>query len=511
MIGALIISAGIGYFYTLPFAAIFQGSNYRIRGYFLRSKRYLILSAVYLLVMSAVILTVEWVWDSTLRYLFYFFCYVTTASFLFAIKGKMRMPIVVTNRLIRLLVASCILYLLLFFPLIFCRGKHLWAVLPVFTPFVLPVAALIIAPFEKRNNEKYIERAKRSIAESKATVIGITGSYGKTSVKKDLERLLSLRFDTLASPANYNTPLGVARTMQTATGREDILIFEMGARREGDISELCDICRPKIGVLTGIAPQHLESFGSIEAIMQEKGKLVKSLPPDGIAFFNLMDPLVRELYDHFDGRKIGVGESCAEYLLSEIAYEEEGMYFCLTKGEESLELHLPLWGKAAVIDFALSAAIAWELDVDIAAIKEEAKRMTPSPHRFEVMRTGDVTIIDDSYNINPIGASVALDSLGLMKGGRKIVYTCGMVELGEEGRALNESLGRKIAEVASEVVLGGGKYGEEVAAGLSASGFSDDRIHRVRGTEEATGLFHSVLRKGDVLLIMSDLPRDYLI
>lgn len=511
MIGALFISAVIAYFYSLPFLSLLQGGNYRVQTYLIRAERYIVFSSLYFFSLAVTILLTEWLLLSVWRYLYYILLSAVTIGVVFAVKAKMRMPLTRTKRWLRLSVGTVGLYLLFFFGLLFGRGAYLLSVTPALVPIIVPLASAIISPFEKRNNAKYILEAKKKISESHARVIGITGSYGKTSVKNDLKGLLSAKYEVLASPANYNTPLGVAKTMQGASGKEEILIFEMGARQTGDIRELCDITSPDIGIITGVAPQHLETFGSLQEIVREKESLAYAIPQEGMVFFNTTDPYVREMYERFQGNKIGVGEDKGEYLISETRVTAKGMTFRLSKGREFLDFALPIWGRAAVVDFALSAAVAWELGVDLEDLVRGGSALSPSPHRFEVMTQGDVTILDDSYNINPVGAAAALDTLSAFPAERRIVYCSGMVELGREEEELNASLGRQLASVADEVILGGGKYGEMVAAGLTDAGYPLHKIRRVCDTAEASALFKGFLKKGDVLLVMSDLPRDYLI
>lgn len=506
MIATILISAGLTYFLSLPFASVLQGGGYRLKA-LLRAKKELLACALYFSFVAAVESVV------ILRFPFVLVCvwtsvfYLFTGAFVFLVHRKMRIDMHYTPRLVRLLIATTALYIVGFIGLFFLSFNGLWAATPALAPFLLIFAALLTRPVEKANNRRYIDKARAALSQTSATKIGVTGSYGKTSVKHYLEGLLSAKYFTLVSPENYNTPLGIARTMREATGREEMLVLEMGARRRGDIGELCDIVRPDVGVITGIAPQHLETFLSVENILAEKNVLAESVGEDGVVFYNLTDSSVRTLYDKRRGKRVGVGFENADYLIRNVGFSALGATFSLVKGDKSLRMTSSCVGMAFVVNFCLAAAVAIELGVPWETVASAAMRAYPPPHRFEVVRSGDVVVVDDSYNVNPVGAAAALDSLGCFNAERKIVYTSGMVELGDEEERLNRALGKRISEVASVAVVCEGRYGDAVVRGIS----DDVVLFRAKDTAAASKLFESILKKGDVLLIMSDLPRDYLL
>ena len=384
----------------------------------------------------------------------------------------------------------------------------LCAVTPALVPLVLPLAALILSPFEKRNNRRYVLAASERL-QSVPHRIGITGSYGKTSVKVILERLLSEKYDTFATPANYNTPLGIAKSVQMMGKHTEIFLSEMGARRIGDISELTETVRPTSGIITGIAPQHLETFGSIENVMKEKEKLALAVP-NGTVYYNLSDERVRALYDRRIDQKVGVGYDNADAVISDVVVTLQGTTFRLLYGDLELELVISLLGRAAAENFALAAVVAIDLGVEAEMIRSVAESLPVIPHRLEVVRQGGLTILDDSYNINPVGAAAALETLSELPALRRVVYTSGMVELGAESFALNAAYGRQIAKVCDVAIVQSSVYGDAVVRGIEEAGKAV-RILRVSDTAEATSLFPSVVGSGDVLLITSDLPRDYLL
>ncbi len=503
----IVISAGLAYFLALPFASLLQGGGYHL-GALLRAKRHIAFCLAYFALSSAAETAVCLLAKGVGSFVLTICMYACTGLFVFCMHRSMRLEIHFTRRLIRSLIVFLLLYLAIYVGLFFTTVKGLWATTPATAPFVLALSSVIMNPIEKAKNKRYVDRAAKRLALMPALKIGITGSYGKTSVKRYLEQILSLRFKTLASPENYNTPLGLAKTVETASDKEQVLILEMGARRQGDIRELCDMVKPDLGIITGIAPQHLETFGSLENVISEKGRLGESVAADKCVFYNLTDPHVRKMYQSRKGKKIGVGYENADYVISDTVFGKSGSAFTLSKGEELHRFSLPCVGLASVVNVSLAVAVAVELGVPWECCVAAAYSLYAPAHRFEVVRSGDITVIDDSYNVNPVGAEVALESLAMFAGERKIVYTSGIVEGGKQEKEINRSLGRKIAEVASIVLVAEGRYGDAVVQGLENG---KTEVIRVKNTDEASTLFGELLKKGDVLLIMSDLPRDYLL
>lgn len=509
MIGFLFLSAAIAHFYSLPFAAILQGAGYRTRVYFKRCGKFCVFSLLYFVVLAPVVVWIEGFFALRFRWVFFLCALLSTALVLFVVSKKIGIEGKFTHRLIRLSIGHIVCYLLFLFALAFTPLRVLWCVAPSLSPFVFAIASLVLQPFERKNNARYVARAKGKLEKMKAVKIGVTGSYGKTSVKVLLNRFLSLSFNVLSTPENYNTPLGIAKSLQNASGEEDFFIAEMGARRKGDIAELCALVSPDLGIVTGIAPQHLETFGSVENIMAEKGELPASVPENGFVFYNVADDRVRSLSEKRVGGKKTVGFENADYLIENYRCSADGISFDLVQEGERLPLVSPLLGRGAAVDLALAAAVAVELGVKKEKLIEEAKRMRPAPHRLEAIKRGDVLILDDGYNANPIGVCTALETLRTIEGKRKIVYTSGIVELGKEEVSINVRIGEEIAKVADVAIVCAGKFGDLVTRGLHSSDFPEEKIFRVKDTEEATALFGRVLQAGDVLLITSDLPRDY--
>ncbi len=509
MIGLPVLSAGIAAFFSMPFAFLLQGAGYHVETMLKRGGKFILRSVLWFVAVSPVSIFSDLLFGKNVRLIAYFSVCCLTFGYLVILFKKMKMTGRFTKRLVRLSITHFLLYSILFFPLYFTSFRSLWGVSPSLSPLTLCLANFVLLPFEKKNNDRYVKRAKETIRKMNAIKIGITGSYGKTSVKNALKTFLSVSYDTLSTPANYNTPLGIAKTLDEATGKEEVLIVEMGARRVGDIQELCEMVMPDLGILTGIAPQHLETFGSIDAILSEKNELAQFVPKQGCVFYNVSDAFVRSLAEKREGKKITIGYEDADCLIRNLCISSEGTRFELICGQETISFETPLIGKGAAEDLALAAAVALYLGIPSEKVVSEAKTMKPAPHRLELIKQNGLLILDDSYNVNPIGVEAALDALKEIKGDRKIVYTSGLVELGESEATCNEWLGKKIATVADLAIVSKGRLGDQIVKGLKMSDFSEEMISRTNDTSEASILFSKLLQKGDVLLITSDLPREY--
>ena len=376
----------------------------------------------------------------------------------------------------------------------------------------LLAANWLLRPVEKAINQRYIDDAAdrlRSMPDLK--IVGITGSYGKTSTKHFLHRILSEHFDTLMTPGSYNTTLGVVRTVrELLKPYNEVFIVEMGAKNPGDIREICDLVHPTVGIVTAVGPQHLESFGTIEAVQRTKFELVDALPADGVAFVNNdfeyiasrpVDNVRCERYSCHDG-------AGAQWTAADIAYAPDGTTFTVHGPEGyTLALQTRLLGEANISDLLAAVAAAHTLGVPDDKIRYAVAQIQPVEHRLSIRRTpGGLTVIDDAYNSNPVGSRMAMEVLGGMKGGRRIVITPGMIELGERQHELNAELGRHIAANADIAVVVGRYNRDAITEGIEATAVTACETHTVDTFAEAQALLTNIARAGDVVLYENDLP-----
>lgn len=386
--------------------------------------------------------------------------------------------------------------------LIICIFSWAFAILAVF----------LLKPVEKAIGDRYRNEAVailQSMPELK--VIGITGSYGKTSTKHYLHRILSEHYDVLMTPGSYNTPMGVIRTVrEMMKPYNQIFICEMGAKQVGDIKEICDMVHPQIGIVTAVGPMHLESFKSIENVQRTKFELVDALPADGLA-------VVNDDFPYVASRKVE-GVECIRYAISatkaaafvaeDIRYSPAGTEMTVRTPEgEKLKFTTRLVGECNVSNLLAAIIVALRLEVPVDKIRYAVASIEQVEHRLNMKRTpGGVTIIDDAFNSNPTGSAMALDVLAMMTGGQRIIVTPGMIELGDRQAELNQKLGEKIARCADVAVVVGTYNREAIVAGIQSVKGSDIKLHKVNSFAESQLLLAKILKPGDTVLYENDLP-----
>jgi UDP-N-acetylmuramoyl-tripeptide--D-alanyl-D-alanine ligase len=385
------------------------------------------------------------------------------------------------------------------------------------SPLTTVLANIILSPVQNAINQTYLRRAQRRLRDVRPLVIGITGSYGKTSTKYLLEHLLSHHRRVLKTPLSYNTVMGVCRVIneQLEAGCE-AFIAEMGAYRRGDIKELCDFVHPTIGILTAIGPQHLERFKTIENVQATKYELIEALPSSGVAIFNNDDPRCRALADrttHVRVMRYGVevnGQSL-DLWAENIAMGPEGLSFTLAgKDGRRIDVRTILLGHHNALNILGACCAALAIGIPLEQLAKAIQDLPAVPHRLQLMDNGSgVTVIDDSYNANPTGAMEALEVLGGFTTGQRILVTPGMVELGALEVQLNEELGAKAAEVCDYVVLVGVERTKPLVRGLQRKNFPPEKIRVVRDLKGATIVLPSIVTVGDTVLFENDLPDLY--
>lgn len=384
----------------------------------------------------------------------------------------------------------------------------------VAVPYLTLAAGLIMQPLEKAISGYYLNDAKKKLSARKDLIkIGITGSYGKTSTKFILATVLSEKFDVLATPSSFNTPMGLTRVIrEQLEDHHEVFLAEMGARHVGDIKELVELVHPQYGVLTSVGPQHLETFGSVEKVAETKYELIEGLPKDGAAFFAADGGEVDRLYKKTVVKKYRAGLQGAllDMRADNIEVGAYGSRFVLRDGlGEEVECETQLLGRHNIQNIALACSVARRLGLTMEEIARGVKKIRPVEHRLQLLPGANgVTIIDDAFNSNPVGAKAALDVLAAIPG-RHIVVTPGMVEQGEQETEVNRKFGVQMAYACDIAILVGKRRTEPIAEGLLNGGMARESIFAVNTLEEATAVLGRVGRPGDTVLFENDLPDNY--
>ncbi len=391
----------------------------------------------------------------------------------------------------------------------------LWMALLAIASFaVLLLANIILQPIENSINQGFVDDAKkrlRSMPDLK--VVGITGSYGKTSVKHFVARILAEKYNVLHTPGSVNTTLGVVRIIrEQLKPTHEVFIAEMGAKKLGDVAEICELTRPNIAILTAIGPEHLETFISMENVQKGNFELLDSIDNNGLMILNADYDLVKQ-YKGTNGKQLfyGVDNQNAAYTGGNIEYTATGMTFDLfKKGEKIQTLETKLLGTHNVSNIVAACAVAYELDVPAAKIAFAVRNLQPVQHRLEIKRNpSGITIIDDAFNSNPTGARMAVEVLGKVQGNKKIIVTPGMIELADEEYAYNKAFGKQIAAVCDYVVLVGPKQTVPIQDGLREAAYPENQLYIAKNLNDAITHLRGITGAGDVVLYENDLPDTY--
>jgi UDP-N-acetylmuramoyl-tripeptide--D-alanyl-D-alanine ligase len=391
--------------------------------------------------------------------------------------------------------------------------------LVVLMPELLGAANALLRPVQKMDNSRFERRARRKLREIDPLVIGITGSYGKTTTKGCVAQVADLLGPALPTPASFNSYLGVIRTInENLRANHRTFVVEMGAYRRGDIAELCQLVEPRIGILTAIGPAHLERFGSLEETTLAKGELGEALPADGTFVTRADDERCRHAAER---TAAAVRLFAPEPHPDAVAWAEDlhlrdgrtHFQLCLGRSGETLRVPVKarLLGKHNVANLVAGALVGSELGLAPDQIARALGQVAPPEHRLStiVNRAAGIVVIDDAYNSNPSGAQAALEVLATHPGQRRVLVTPGMVELGDRQDAENERFGAAAAEVCDVVVLVGEEQTAPVRRGLERAGFAADSMRVVADSGGAQELLAESSRAGDVILFENDLPDLY--
>ena len=446
-----------------------------------------------------------------------FYCIISLIYLKNKSKEKEIKPLVFTKRVKRLVVTTYLIYILLIVIDILTFNEnniaYYYLVFGLFiylNYYVVFLANIINKPIEKMINNKFKRKAiKKLNSMNNMKVIGITGSYGKTSSKNILNDILNVKYNSFATPKNFNTPLGIIITINNYLDKfNDLFIAEMGAFKRGEIKELCDLVHPTYGILTKIGVAHLESFGSQENIQKGKFELIESLPSNGIGVLNFDDPLQVQykLKNNCKIVTIGIENKDVDVRATDIKLSNTGTTFnVIFKGDKTkYKFETKLLGRANVYNILAGIALGYNLNINIDQLIIGVKKVKPVEHRLELKKMGNINIIDDAYNANPDGAKMALDVLENMPG-KKIVISSGMIELGTKEYELNFELGKYMSTKVDKVILLGKEITKPIYDGLKDSKFKDENIVILKDINEAINLIKNET-EDTYVLIQSDLP-----
>jgi len=376
----------------------------------------------------------------------------------------------------------------------------------LFSPIIFSILVFCFWPLSFLWRRQLIKKAIEKREKFKnLLVIGITGSYGKTSTKEFLAKILSKKFNVLKTKEHQNSEVGISQCILNNLRKEhEIFICEMGAYNRGGIKLLCDIAKPKIGILTGINEQHLFTFGSQENIIKTKFELVESLPEGGLVILNESDQKIKneKLKIKNYNSKLKSIKCCSVEQVRDLRIKKESLSFNL----EGVDFNLNLIGRQNIINLLMAISCAKELGMSLQQISEACEKIKPLEKTMKLKRgIKGVSIIDDSYSANPAGVIAALDYLRTWQGKKIIVMPC-LIELGRASKKVHKKIGEKIGKTCSLAIITTKDKFKEIKEGAMKSGMKKENILFLEETKEIFEKLKPYFKPKNVILLESRVP-----
>ena len=383
------------------------------------------------------------------------------------------------------------------------------------SPLLTYISWILTYPIEKLFARYYINDAKRILKRcDNLKVIGITGSYGKTTTKFILNRILSEKFNTVCTPQSFNTPMGVVRTVRSLIKADtQIFICEMGAKKRGDIKEICDIVKPTLSIITSVGPQHLDTFKSVENVYKTKFELFYAVKnAGGKTFVNAESKEILNRTDFSDTAIIPFAlNGDYSYFAKDIVCSKLGSSFTLCLAGEEIKVTTKLLGLHAVSDILAAAAVAHYMGVTADQIRFAVYSLKVTEHRLELKPFFTKGLmIDDAYNSNPEGCLEAIRVLGSFEGMKKIIVTPGLIELGEKEYEANYNLGLEAAKYCDIIILVGENRSKPMRDAIATTDFDKENVFVVKSFADAMTVCTPIVDSNTVVLLENDLPDNYL-
>lgn len=339
----------------------------------------------------------------------------------------------------------------------------------------------------------------------RGSLVGITGSMGKTTTKEFMAQVLQTEFSVYRSPGNYNNLFGLPLAIFGLSPEDHIGLFEMGMSAPGEIAEMCRIALPDAGVITNVAPVHLQFFDSLDGIARAKGELAEGLAPGGTLIYNVDDPLVRGIAARYAGDKISFGFSPdAEVRAEEIEIVglAETKFRLVCEGTSRRGI-IPLCGAHYVMNALPAVALARRYTLEFDQVVESLRHLRQAHMRGQTLHFREgFTVIDDSYNSNPLALTLMIENLSrIPRYSRRILIAGEMLELGDDAEELHRQCGGRAAACGLDIVVGVQGAAREIARGAVAAGLPSNQAFFFTEVNPAIDFLHRKVQPGDLLLI----------
>jgi len=439
------------------------------------------------------------------------------------IKKSFKYPVLTKKSILIILSEFLLASVIIFFLFYYITIHSPWFLISlllfdIFSPLLFSFLVLVFRWMARFLQKRTINKAREKREKlNNLLVIGITGSYGKTSTKEILANVLSKKFRVFKTSKHQNTDPAVAQYMiDKLDNSYEVFVAEMGAYFRGGIKSACDFIQPKIGIITGINQQHLGLFGSMENLIKAEGgkELIESLPSNGLIIFNGENKYCRELYQKTKKRKKIYGfESnfngiAFDVWADGIKTEKESSYFrVVCKDGDLFDFQTKLLGKHSILNILAACCAAKELDMTLEVIASACKKIKPFEKTMELKKgRRGVIIVDDTYSANPAGVFAALDYLKLYSGKKIIIMPC-LIELGKAGKRIHQEIGQKIGKTCDLAVITTKDYFKEIKNGAVNAGMDQKNILFLQNPEKIFTKIKPLLKPENVILLESRVPK----
>jgi UDP-N-acetylmuramoyl-tripeptide--D-alanyl-D-alanine ligase len=453
----------------------------------------------------------------TIAFLFLFFSFTEENPLK---KGKITLKLTArAKRLLSFSTLFALVSLTVFFLSFSSSSLNFWIAAFFFIqmiPFFLLASFLFLYPDETKRQKKYWSEAKQTLQDINPLVIGITGSYGKTSLKHAAAHLLQASLGPVFFPEKgVNTPMGIAREIRTKMKKGiHYAVIEMAAYGRGSITKLCKLTPPNVAILTIVGKAHLERFGSRDEILKTKAELAQALPEEGILIVNGDCEGCRKIATLYPKKRTffyGFNESLGKLDLKILSYhyKEKGTMFLISWKGQNYESWCPLFGKTALHNVAGALTLVFALGAQPEYALYAARSLRPVDNRLQVIKDGGVTFLKDAYNSNPNGFQSALETLEKLQGKRRIIVTPGMIELGIDQKKENTALAKEAGRIGDLAFVVGDTNKQALIEGFLLGGMNKENIYYFKTRDQALNHLKKTIKEGDLVLIENDLTDLY--
>jgi len=442
------------------------------------------------------------------------------AELLFFLKGfsikKIKKPTLTKKSAILTFVSLAVFVMLPIAAFLFIKDIFRFSVVllisDIIAPFIIFIIVFSFQPLAIILQKKIIKRAKEKREKLKnLIVIGLVGSYGKTSTKEFLKTILSLKFRVLATLNHQNTDMAIAKLiLEKLDEKTEVFIVEMAAYKHGEIKSPCDIVKPKIGIIPGINEQHLALFGSMENLISAEGgkELVVSLPKDGFAVLNWDNEIIRKNYSrNSKNLKFYSLKKGTNIWAENIKIEKEFVSFtAVSKDGNRADFKVNVLGGHNILNILGAALVAKELGMGFPEIVKASQEIKPEQSGMVLKKRNNLNIIDSSYSANPDGVIADLEYLKIWPGKKVIIMPC-LIELGSASKEVHKRLGKKIGEICDLAIITTKERFKEIKEGAITTGMKEKNILSIENPAEIKEKIDSLCDRDDLVLLEGRVPQ----